>query len=428
MPNPPSSPPLSGSSSDVGWLHAVFAHAALGIALVDMEGRLVRVNPALERMIGYTAEELREITFVRLTHPEDLSRDRDQLRALLRGQREEYQVENRYLRKDGQAMWGHLTVSLLRDSAGEPEYALALVTNVTERKWTEGALEHERAYLEQLFESSPAGLALVDPEDRVLRVNSEFMRLFGYTAEEAVGRTVQELIVSKGQEREALSITRRVARGERVRLDTVRRHKDGSPVDVSVQGVPITLHGDQIAVYGIYQDITERKGMEQALRRLSTTDVLTGALNRRGFESVAEREWVRARRTQGDLVLFYVDLDGFKQVNDTHGHGEGDQLLQDVAELLRRTFRASDVIARLGGDEFVVLAVDAGDEIEAVVEGRLRAAVEAFNRREAREYALALSVGAHRTSAASSLTLTELLAEADGRMYQQKRLRQRPPR
>ncbi len=428
MPNPTISPLLSGSSSDEGWLQAVFAHAALGIALVDMEGRLVRVNPALERIIGYTAKELQEMTLARLTHPEDLPQDRGRLRELLRGQREEYQVENRYLRKDGQAVWGYLTVSLLRDSAGEPEYALALVTNVTERKRTEGALERERAYLEQLFESSPSGLVLVDPEDRVLRVNSEFTRLFGYTAEEATGKTVQELIVSEGQEREALSITRRVALGERVGLDTVRRHKNGSSVDVSVQGVPITLHGDQIAVYGIYQDITERKSLEQALRRLSTTDVLTGLLNRRGFESAAEREWVRARRTRGDLVLFCVDLDGFKQVNDTHGHSEGDQLLQDVAELLRRTFRASEVIARLGGDEFAVLAVDSGDEIEAVVEGRLRAAVEAFNRREAREYTLALSVGAHRTSAASSLTLTELLAEADGRMYQQKRLRQRPLR
>lgn len=410
--------------SDTEWLQAVFTHAALGIALVDMEGRLVRANPALGRMTGYTAEELRATTLDRLTHPEDLPRDRELLRELLRGQRAEYQIENRYLRKDGQVVWGHLTVSLLRDGAGEPEYALAMVQDVTARKQAEQALESERAHLEELFECSPQAVVLADPEDRVLRINPEFTGLFGYTADEVVGRTLRELILPDGNEEESLAITRRVARGERVQTDTVRRCRDGSLIDVSVLGTPITLHGNQIGVYGIYQNIAERKALERGLHRLGTTDALTGLLNRHGFESLAQAEQARAEAGDADLLLFFIDLDDFKRVNDDDGHSEGDRLLQDVAGLLRRAFRASDLIARLGGDEFVVLAVDARSETERVIATRLNAGLEKYNRETKRTYPLRMSVGAHRAPA--STPLQDLLAEADQQMYEQKRQRRGP--
>jgi diguanylate cyclase (GGDEF)-like protein/PAS domain S-box-containing protein len=549
MPTPPLLARSSATPVAPGWLHAVFAHPALGIALVDMQGRFVESNPALQRMIGYSEAELRGMTLDRITHGEDLPRDRALLRELLRGQRNEYQVENRYLCNDGRTVWGHLSVSLLRNDQGEPSHALAMVQDVTdrrraeatvadseakfralienasdlvsvlgadgtilyespsvervlgytpdelvgrsvfelvhpedlegiratfqnvllstgeklsyelryrhkaghwitlhgvganllhdpavggivansrdvsERKEAEESLKLERAHLEQLFESSPEGVVLVDMDDRVLRVNSEFTRLFGYSAAEAVGRTIPELLLTDAGDGEALSITQRIARGERVRTDGVRRRKDGSVVEVSVTGAPVLLGDDRIAVYGIYQDNTDRKSLERALRRMSTTDVLTGLLNRRGFESLAEREWIRARRTRQELLLFYIDLDGFKQVNDVHGHGEGDRLLQEVADLLRGAFRASDVIARAGGDEFVILTVDGGRNTEVVIQERLRAAIAAFNRRSEHEYALAMSIGAHRAAAEAAASLHELLAEADRRMYEQKRQR-----
>ncbi len=130
----------------------------------------------------------------------------------------------------------------------------------------ERALNVERAYFEQLFEVAPEAIVVLDPEDRVVRANGEFTRLFGYSREEAVGRPINELIVPPELKAEGLRLTAEVARGGRVAVETVRQRKDGTPVHVSILGVPIRLGGGQVGVYGIYRDITARHRMEEALR------------------------------------------------------------------------------------------------------------------------------------------------------------------
>ncbi|MGE0354156.1 MAG: putative bifunctional diguanylate cyclase/phosphodiesterase [Gemmatimonadales bacterium] len=124
----------------------------------------------------------------------------------------------------------------------------------------------EKASLEQLFESAPDALVLVDNDSRILRVNSHFTGLFGYTAEEARGHSVDDLLAPPGMLDEASGITRRAARGDPISLETRRRRKDGSLVDVSILGTPIIVNRQLVAVYGSYRDITQRKRVEQALR------------------------------------------------------------------------------------------------------------------------------------------------------------------
>ncbi len=130
----------------------------------------------------------------------------------------------------------------------------------------ERALVVERAYFEQLFEVAPEAIVVLDRDDRVVRANSEFTRLFGYSREEAVGRPINELIVPPELQAEGSRLTAEVAQGGRVAVETVRRRKDGTPVHVSILGVPIRLDGGQVGVYGIYRDITARHRMEEALR------------------------------------------------------------------------------------------------------------------------------------------------------------------
>jgi diguanylate cyclase (GGDEF)-like protein len=196
--------------------------------------------------------------------------------------------------------------------------------------------------------------------------------------------------------------------------------------------------GDGLAV--TVRDVSEQKQVEETLRGLALVDELTGVHNRRGFMALAEREWQRARREGRAAVLAYIDLDGFKSINDTHGHAEGDCALRMVAEVLRTTFRGVDVIGRLGGDEFAVLVVPggpAGTSLADVttVERRLReriahhlAAANAEARAAGRPYDVAMSIGTACLSGGGAAddavpSLAALMVVADERLYEAKRAR-----
>ena len=147
------------------------------------------------------------------------------------------------------------------------------------------------------------------------------------------------------------------------------------------------------------RDLTERHRLQAELRRMSVTDDLTGLNNRRGFFMLAEQEMKLARRLKKDLLLVFVDLDDFKSINDTHGHHVGDQALAETADILRTTFRESDVLARLGGDEFVALAMFSPEETDDVIETRLHQTLAEHNGRAGRRYALSISTGMARFDA-----------------------------
>jgi diguanylate cyclase (GGDEF)-like protein len=161
---------------------------------------------------------------------------------------------------------------------------------------------------------------------------------------------------------------------------------------------------------------------EARLRVLTLTDPLTGLYNRRGFLLLAEQQWKLTLRNKVSLLLFCIDVDEFKEINDSMGHQEGDIALQAVAGLLGDCFRQSDIIGRMGGDEFAVVAVDAPPRSRAMIEERLVKTVDQFNNKTGRAYQLSLSVGILACdSTLGALTIEALLAKADELMYQQKR-------
>jgi diguanylate cyclase (GGDEF)-like protein len=163
--------------------------------------------------------------------------------------------------------------------------------------------------------------------------------------------------------------------------------------------------------------------LDRELRQLALTDDLTCLFNRRGFFAAATQQLKRAMRKSERLLLFFCDLDGLKQINDTIGHGEGDMALIRVAEVLEKSFRRSDIVARLGGDEFVVLAVETGEGCEEAIQRRI-----ARNLKGTKSMGcgceLSLSVGVARFNPKQAVSLGELMSEADKAMYEQKRKRQ----
>jgi diguanylate cyclase (GGDEF)-like protein len=166
-----------------------------------------------------------------------------------------------------------------------------------------------------------------------------------------------------------------------------------------------------------------RKEAETQLHDLALTDDLTGLRNRRGFLLLTEQEMklVRGKRADIGLWLLFADLDGLKQINDTLGHEVGSRVIVQAGDILKQTFRESDVIARLGGDEFAILAVSNDSDGGRVMMSRLQENVRSFNAREKLSYRLSMSVGVVRVDADKATSIEEVLKEADRAMYEEKR-------
>jgi diguanylate cyclase (GGDEF)-like protein len=169
------------------------------------------------------------------------------------------------------------------------------------------------------------------------------------------------------------------------------------------------------------RDITEQKQTEQLLRDLSLLDGMTGLNNRRGFFRLAEQTLKMAERQKIPLFLMFLDLDDLKQINDTLGHPAGDNVLRRLADLLKSTFRDSDILARHGGDEFVVLGMETGHfDADTLIE-KLQKNLNAENSKLEPAWRISVSIGISRFDPMNPVSLDQLLEQADARMYENKR-------
>ena len=169
----------------------------------------------------------------------------------------------------------------------------------------------------------------------------------------------------------------------------------------------------------------ERHQMYLEVHALSLTDGLTGLYNRRGFTTLSEQQLKVARHSQRGLILLYADLDRLKYINDTFGHQVGDEALVQTAEILERTFRASDILGRIGGDEFAALAMRGSEEAVRAIPRRLERIVAEYNAAKPRPYQLSVSIGAMYFDPLAELSIEDMMTKADEVMYQQKRMKQR---
>ena len=174
-------------------------------------------------------------------------------------------------------------------------------------------------------------------------------------------------------------------------------------------------------VIALEENIAKRKQLEEQLYTLSITDELTGLYNRRGFFALAEHRLKIAKRDKKGLLMLYGDVDNFKIVNDTLGHKEGDILLVDIANLLRETYRETDIIGRLGGDEFIVFPVGEDKNEIQLVTDRLEKSIEIYNAKRDNGFKLSISIGMVLYDPENVAKLDGLLAEADRLMYEQKK-------
>ena len=249
-----------------------------------------------------------------------------------------------------------------------------------------------------------------------VELNAEAERLLGTTRAEIIGQRLCELVPSNRTNGFFARYVQVMLSGVAVEGEHEIQQGEMNAAWVHDQVVPL---GDGVAITS--RDVTERHQREDALRALSLMDELTGLYNRRGFLTLAQQQLRLARRGQRELVLLFVDMDDFKDINDRFGHGEGDVALRRTAAILQHTFRDSDIVARLGGDEFVVLASDIAHGTGPLIVERLRAELQLRNEREGYPYRLSFSVGLATFDPERPPEIEELLATADAMLYEQKR-------
>lgn len=244
------------------YLERLFNSAPEAIVWHDNNDLIINVNDEFTRMFGYTREEAIGKPINDLVAPPELIEEAGALSYQV-GHGRKVEKDSRRRRKDGRM----IDVSILGAPifhGGEQMGVFAVYRDITERKKAEEDLLVQKTYFERLFNSAPEAIILHDNEDRVVDVNEEFTRMFGYTRSEAIGKYINDLVASQEFREEAGGLSSRVIHGERVELDSKRRRKDGTLIDVSILGAPIVHGGKQMAIYAIYRDITERKKAEEA--------------------------------------------------------------------------------------------------------------------------------------------------------------------
>lgn len=247
-------------------------------------------------------------------------------------------------------------------------------------------------------------------------LNSRAGALLGHPREAIIGQRLCELIPSTKSDGFFDKYRSVMESGTVVEEEFEVRNPRVNAAWIHQQVVPLR---DGVAITS--RDVTERRQQEDALRALSLVDELTGLYNRRGFLTLAQQQLKLARRGHRELLLLFIDMDDFKDINDSFGHSEGDGALRRTSEILRRTFRDSDIIGRVGGDEFVVLATDSGATTTEAIMHRLRRELQERNAKDGFPYRLSFSVGISRFDPDAPPTLEDLMAAADSMLYQQKR-------
>lgn len=326
-----------------------------GLVLLDDQGSIAFANSRLSELTGFAGIELiGERAEDVLLHANgqpliDLATTADGT-PILRAMATELRTKN------GENQRVELTVAPIagEDSRSEQVAILRAIGDDVTAK-TQEALERERAFFRQLFQNSPSGIVILDTDDRVVEANEPFYRMFKLRPEDTVGRYLTDLIVPDDLRPEATELSQAVFDRRTVERETLRNRSDGTPIEVAILGYPIVLADQRIGGYGMYTDITNRKRAERRLFHGAFHDSLTGLPNRSLLADRLKRAMAQAQRGDTAFAVLFLDLDGFKKINDEYGHAVGDALLIEVAQRLETCLRPGDTIARFGGDEFVIL-------------------------------------------------------------------------
>ncbi len=318
---------------------------------------IVECNGAAERIFGYRRDDMLG-RGTGLLHLDQEHQDRllNRLYHSMTQQGFFHESDYEMIRQDGRVFPCELSIAPLSDGEGERLGWIFVVRDVSERKL---AQEERR----RLFDLSPDLMSIMDFDGYFRELNLSWTKVTGWSEEQLKARPWHELV--HPDDRSAIrDAGRRLMHGQTVTdFENRFKCKDGSWIWLNWSSSALASHG---LVYSVAHDITQRKRMEGELVRLATTDWLTGVANRQHFLELANQEFKRSWRYGKPMMVVMIDLDRFKDINDTYGHAMGDEVLRQAAKVCRGSLRDSDIFGRLGGEEFAAVLVEAD-----LVEGRM---------------------------------------------------------
>ena len=402
-----------------------FEQANVGIVQIAIDGTLIHTNQHFANFTGYEKAELLDKKFPEIIYSEDVETDSHSLQQLLAGGIPGYEVEKRFIKKNQEMVWAKLTFGLSRGDEEDSRYIIAVVQDISKRVQLEN--EHKRILQELIQEKELAQVTLhsigdaviaTDANAKVQYCNPVAEQLTGWSTAEAQGRPLQEVVtLLKGDAHEPTANL--ISSGLDSSEHLILQSRDGSEFTVSASVSP--MHDRQrnfLGVVAIFRDVTEAHTLSCQLTWQACHDPLTELLNRRRFEEELNQaiESIRIDERE-EHVLCYIDLDQFKVVNDTGGHVAGDELLRQVAMILKGHVRSSDRLARLGGDEFGLLLRNCSRARAEDIVDSLRETVQAFRFVwETNTFNIGISIGVVAINS-STVNLPSILCAADAACY-----------
>ncbi len=303
------------------------------------------------------------------------------------------------------------------------KYALVRNREAEERlrETTQKLKEMEERY-QHLVAGTHGLICTHDLEGVLTSINPSACELLGFESSEILGRNLVDFIPPSRRPFFPIFLDRIKANSvDKGVLNLIAR--DGRELTFQYHNIKITQGVEKPYILGHAYDITELIDLQKKLTDLSVTDELTGLYNTRGFLSRASDKINLARRVGEGLDLIFADIDGLKKINDTLGHAAGTQLITDTAEILKGSFRQTDVICRWGGDEFVILLATSMESSSRSVTERVQRKIDDFNARCERPYQISVSFGGVTIDPQSEKGLEDIIKDADESMYEQKRSR-----
>lgn len=355
--------------TDVTKFRVSFENVIMGMCLVSLDGRILTANAALCRMLGYNEAELTTRTFLAVTHPEDVPVSHLLYDGLIAGDVDNYNLDKRYIRKDGSVLEGHLVVTLVRNTMGTPLHFISVITAAIPA----GALEESdtinsryRTILDNVGDS-----LLIMSKGKFSYANPQITKLLGWAPSELVGEELYKYVFP--EDRDAVQATIEhflTTSGKKISIRCRVYHKDGQWiwVDIAAWGVP-GPSGPRHEVACVLKDISEYErehsafvdeveqahARRQAEAEIALTDQLTGFRNRTAADNVLLASLTNVRASAFPVGVLLVDIDNFKQLQNTYGQSVSETVIKMLATHIAESCRHDDFMARYRGDQFVIV-------------------------------------------------------------------------
>jgi len=408
------------------WKHALEGSGA-GVWDWDVVNNVVVFSDKLLNLLGYMPGEIKGQMerWLKIIHPEDIELVTADINRMLSGEKPEYRNEHRLLSKDGSWKWMLRSATVVeRGAQGNPVRVIGTKTDISWRKQAELALQQSEKRFRNAFDTAAIGMAIVGLDGRWLEVNGSLCRMLGYTEEELMDRTFIDVTHPDDLDLD-LDYVQKLLNGDLEHYQMEKRyfHKTGDVIFVLLS-VSVVRNEQAEVIHFISQieDITARKSESDRIRQMAYHDTLTGLPNRRLFDERISHTLAHAKRVGYPIALMFVDIDHFKQINDTYGHDVGDEILKSVADRMAHCLRKTDTLSRVGGDEFVILLTEIKKPEDAkLVAGHILKSVSQPLHVHTHDFTITLSIGvAIYQGEVETETVTELTKKADMALYEVK--------